>query len=323
MNSKSFLLLPLLFISLTVAQLPSPKPPFKIVGYYSLNAALSADQKQPPFDQLTHINLWFLNPDSTGSFTSDLSGLIPFVKAAHQKNVKVLVSIGGGSRQDQYHRLLQDDKRRALIDSLLAKVFTCGLDGVDIDLEGSDIDENYEKFVVELASALKGHNKLITAAIAVYYKDQFTDRALAQYDFVNVMSYDRTGPWRPEKPGPHSLYEHAVEDLQYFGETRKIPPEKMTLGVPFYGYGFGPEITSPAISMDFGEIVTSFPGAESVDEWKMADGKIIYYNGIPTMKQKVKLARQKASGIMIWQIEGDADGDKSLLKAINNESKRK
>lgn len=323
MNSKSFLLLPLLFISLTVAQFPSPKPPFKIVGYYSLNAALSADQKQPPFDQLTHINLWFLNPDSTGSFTSDLSGLIPFVKAAHQKNVKVLVSIGGGSRQDQYHRLLQDDKRRALIDSLLAKVFTCGLDGVDIDLEGSDIDENYEKFVVELASALKGHNKLITAAIAVYYKDQFTDRALAQYDFVNVMSYDRTGPWRPEKPGPHSLYEHAVEDLQYFGDTRKIPPAKMTLGVPFYGYGFGPEITSPAISMDFGEIVTSFPGAELFDEWKMADGKIIYYNGIPTMKQKVALAREKASGIMIWQIEGDADGDKSLLKVINKESKKK
>ena len=323
MNSKSFLLIPLLSISLIAAQFPHPKPPFKIVGYYSLNAALATDQKQPAFDLLTHINLWFLNPDSAGSFSRDLSGLIPFVKAAHKKNVKVLVSIGGGSRQDQYHRLLQDDKRRALIDSLLAKVLICGLDGVDIDLEGSDIDENYEKFVVELASALKAHNKLITAAIAIYYKDQFTDKALAQYDFVNVMSYDRTGPWQPEKPGPHSLYEHAVEDLQYFGDTRKIPPAKMILGVPFYGYGYGPEITSPAISMDFGEIVASCPGAEVVDEWKMADGKIIYYNGIPTMKQKVALAREKASGIMIWQIEGDAAGDKSLLKVINKEGRKK
>jgi len=97
----------------------------------------------------------------------------------------------------------------------------------------------------------------------------------------------------------------------------------MTLGVPFYGYGYGPEITSPAISMDFGEIVTAFPGAELVDEWTMPDGKIIYYNGIPTMKQKVMLAREKASGIMIWQIQGDAEGDKSLLKVINKEGRRK
>jgi GH18 family chitinase len=202
-------------------------------------------------------------------------------------------------------------------------VLRYGLDGVDVDLEGSDIDENYEKFVVDLAAALKVHNKLITAAIAIYYKDQFTDKALAQYDFVNVMSYDRTGPWAPEKPGPHSLYEHAVEDLKYFGEIRNIPAAKMTLGVPFYGYGYGPEITSPAISMDFGEIVTAFPGAELVDEWTMPDGKIIYYNGIPTMKQKVMLAREKASGIMIWQIQGDAEGEKSLLKVINKESKKK
>ncbi len=323
MNAKSFLLISVLCFSLISAQPPNKKSSFKIVGYYSLKAAVAGDQKEPPFDQLTHINLWFLNPDSVGNFTSDLSGLIPFVKAAHRKNVKVLFSMGGGSRQDQYHHLLQDDKRPALIDSLVAVVLRYDLDGVDVDLEGSNIDENYEKFVVELAATLKTHNKLISAAIAIYYKDQFTDKALAQYDFVNVMSYDRTGPWAPEKPGPHSLYEHAVEDLKYFGEIRNIPAAKMTLGVPFYGYGYGPEISSPAISMNFGEIVTAFPGAELVDEWSMPGGKIIYYNGMPTMKQKVKLAREKASGIMIWQIQGDAEGDKSLLKVINKEGRKK
>ncbi|HZI53083.1 MAG TPA: glycosyl hydrolase family 18 protein [Chitinophagaceae bacterium] len=323
MNRRSFLLIPVFCFSLISAQSPHKKSSFKIVGYYSLNAALAPGQNEPPFDQLTHINLWFLNPDSTGSFTRDLSALIPFVNSAHRKNVKVLFSIGGGSKQNQYHHLLKDDKRPALIDSLVSEVLSYGLDGVDVDLEGSNIDENYEKFVVELAAVLKAHNKLITAAIAIYYKDQLTDKALAQYDFVNVMSYDRTGPWRPEKPGPHSLYQHAVEDLEYFSEIRKIPAERMTLGVPFYGYGYGPEITSPAISMNFREIVTSFPGAELVDEWTMADGKILYYNGIPTMKQKVALAREKASGIMIWQIQGDAEGDKSLLKVINQEGRKK
>src|SRR5690606_24818224 len=150
---------------------------------------------------------------------------------------------------------------------------------------GSDIDENYEKFVVGLASVLKPRGKLVTAAIAVFYKDQFTDRALAQYDFVNLMSYDHTGPWTPEKPGPHSTYEHAVADLDYFLNERHIPKEKMVLGVGFYGYGFGPELNSPAKTMIFRDIQAQFPGSELLDEHKLSDGATLYYNGIPTIKR--------------------------------------
>jgi GH18 family chitinase len=131
------------------------------------------------------------------------------------------------------------------------------------------------------------------------------------------MVYDYTGPWRPEKPGQHSPYANAVTDLNYFGTERKIPREKMNLGLPFYGYGFGPEITSQPISMNYNEIVSKFHGSEVVDEWKMANGMIMYYNGIPTIKQKIELAKEKASGIMIWQLQGDARNRKSLLKVIN------
>lgn len=310
------------FITLsTILTHAQPEGPFKVVGYFSLNAALTADAKSVPLKLLTHVNLWFLNPDSLGNFTRDLSGMAPFIDAAHRKNVKVLLSIGGGSKQPQYHSLLQDDKRAMLISNLVAEVEKYGIDGVDVDLEGSNIDANYEKFVVELGEVLRGKGKLMTAAIAVYYKDQLTDKAIAQYDFVNIMSYDRTGPWRPEKPGPHSLYEHAVEDLTYFGEDRQVPASKMTLGVPFYGYGYGPELTSQAISMSYDKIVETFEGAEKEDQWTMPDGKILYYNGIPTMKKKVALAKEKASGVMIWQIQGDAKGKKSLLKAISKEAR--
>lgn len=289
---------------------------FKVVGYYSLRAAMEG-ANGIPLKRLTHVNLWFLNPDSLGNFNQDLSGLQPFVRKAQRKGVKVLFSIGGGSKQAQYHTLLQDEHRERFVNNLVAVALKSGVDGIDVDLEGSDIDENYEPFVTELAQKLRSHNKLITAAIAVYYKDQLSDAALAQYDFVNVMSYDRTGPWRPEKPGPHAAYEHAVEDLDYFGNVRKIPRDKMTLGVPFYGYGYGPELTSPAISMNYREIVSTFPGSEEADEWKRNDGKIIYYNGIPTIRRKTALAREKAGGIMIWQVKGDAKGRKSLLKAIH------
>ena len=127
--------------------------------------------------------------------------------------------------------------RAKLINNLLSIVLKYDLDGIDVDIEGSDIDENYDNFAIELAAALHQHNKLITAAIAVFYKGDFTDKALAQYDFVSVMSYDHTGSWAPEKPGPHSTYAQAVEDLAYFKIERGIPKEKLTLGVPFTGMG--------------------------------------------------------------------------------------
>lgn len=290
---------------------------FKVVGYYSLRSALEGG-KDAPLKRLTHVNLWFLNPDSLGNFTQDLSALERFISRAHRKDVKVLFSIGGGSKQPQYHWLLQDEHRSQFINKLIDVALRTNIDGIDVDLEGSDINDNYEQFVVELAEALRRHDKIITAAIAIYYKDQLSDKALAQYDFVNVMSYDRTGPWRPEKPGPHAAYEHAVEDLAYFATVRNIPREKMTLGVPFYGYGYGPEVTSPAISMNYAEIVSAYPGAELVDEWKRDDGKILYYNGIPTIRKKTELARQKAGGVMIWQVRGDARGSKSLLRTIHS-----
>jgi GH18 family chitinase len=321
MNTVAKILLLFLVLLSLNSEAQTSSDRLKVVGYYSLKSAM-ANPKDVPFKKLTHVNLWFLNPDTLGNFTVDLSGLKSFVKSAHQKKVKVLFSIGGGSPQPQYHYLLKDDRREELIDNLVQQVIKYDIDGVDVDLEGSNIDLYYEKFVIELGSKLRSYDKLLTAAIAIYYKDQLTDNALAQFDFVNVMSYDRTGPWRPDKPGPHATYEHAIEDLDYFGNVRKIPKEKMTLGVPFYGYGYGPELTSSAISMDFGTIVKTFKGSEIVDRWTMPDGKIIYYNGIPTIKRKTALAKEKAAGVMIWQIRGDAKGPKSLLKVIHKELKK-
>ena len=295
----------------------SDRSTFRVIGYYSLRAATTADPAAVPFDRLTHLNLSFLNPTPAGEYTQNLPALAPFIAAAHARGVKVLASIGGGGDHSYYHALLADDRRRAFVDRLVGLAVEHQLDGIDVDLEGGDIGTAYEPFVVELGRTLRRHGKLMTSAIAVFYKDQLTDRALAQYDFVNVMSYDHTGPWRPERPGPHSTFDHAVEALEYFGATRNIPRERLVLGVPFYGYGYGPELSSPAVTMTYKEIVAAFPGAEQVDEWKMPGGKTIYYNGLPTIRRKTTLAMEKASGIMIWQILGDAPNDLSLLAAIN------
>ena len=312
---KRFVFVLLIIIPVLPSGAQQRDPDFKLVGYYSLRSAMM-DFGKFPFKRLTHVNLYFLNPDTLGNFTQDFSALGPFITKAHKNNVKVLFSIAGGSEHPYYHKLLTDSYRTMFIQNLVSQVKKYNLDGIDVDLEGNDIDKNYEIFVVELARELRLNQKLITSAIAVYYKDDLSDQALAQYDFVNIMVYDRTGPWRPEVQGQHSSYDDAVEDLEYFGKDRNIPHEKMLLGVPFYGYGFGPEITSEVKSMNYREIVSEFHGSESVDQWKMNDGCILYYNGIPTIKRKTELAKEKASGIMIWQLGGDARGSKSLLKAI-------
>jgi chitinase len=323
MKRKFILNLVVLFIvSQAIAQ-PADKPKFKIVGYYSIRAALIADLNTVPFDKLTHVNVYFLNPDTLGNFNTDLSGLMPFIKAAHAKSVKVLPSIAGGGRHPYYHALLRDDKRPAFIKNLVDVVLKYGFDGVDVDIESNDIDENYEKFATELSAALRAKKLLTTAAIAIFYKDQLTEPALAQYDFVNLMSYDHTSPGRPDRPGQHSPYDKAVSDLDYFYTVKHIPKEKIVLGVGFYGYGFGPDLTTPGMSMTYGQLITQNPGAELLDQWGLPGGKIIYYNGIPTIKQKTDLAKREAAGIMIWQLLGDAPGDKSLLNTIYQQACKK
>src|SRR5690606_16258372 len=99
----------------------------------------------------------------------------------------------------------------------------------------------------------------ITAAVATWNGNLITDPLLKLYDLIHIMSYDQTGPWNIERPGPHSTYKAAESDLDYWHKTRKVPMEKLTLGLPFYGYGFGPDI---AQDMTFDQIVKTYPGSE-------------------------------------------------------------
>jgi GH18 family chitinase len=104
------------------AQISNGASAFRVVGYYSLQSAMTTDGNNVPFSKLTHINLYFLNPDSSGKFTQDLSALVPFIRTAHGENVKVLASIAGGGKHPYYNRLLKDDSRAMLINNLLSIV---------------------------------------------------------------------------------------------------------------------------------------------------------------------------------------------------------
>lgn len=296
---------------------------YRIVGYYFLRAAANGgnDSLTIAFlDKVTHLNIAFVNPDSSGKF-KEQAGISDLIKLAHRRNVKVLASIGGGGSHAYYAPLLQQQRRSSFIKELMLMVNQHAFDGIDVDLEGSDIDINYEPFVVELAQALKQNNKLITAAIATAYKDQLTDKALQQFDFVNIMSYDATGPWSPLREVHHSPYEMAEADLEYWGKTRGLPKEKMVLGVPFYGYGFS-KPDNEVISLSYKDIVLVDPLHAMRDTVTIMGSVRIYYNGKETISKKTRLAKKKASGIMIWQLFGDASGESSLLDVIGRELRK-
>ena len=285
---------------------------FRVVGYVPLGRTVP-DFNKISFQRITHLNIAFINPDSLGNLIIR-DGFDSLIQKAHEHKVKVLASIGGGSFNPYYSRLLSDSNRKLLVGKLVQLAIDHKLDGLDVDIENDNIDKNYGPFIFDLAAELKPIDKLLTAALATWNAHLIPDAAVKNFDFINVMSYDQTGPWRPNQPGPHSTYAKAEEDLFYWTNTRMVPKDKVSLGVPFYGYCFG---TKYGESMSYRDIIAKFPGSDQQDQVVPQDGGAIYYNGLPTIKNKTALALKNAGGIMIWQLLQDDYGDKSLLAAID------
>lgn len=291
----------------------SPRPDFRILGYLHSYANLAADFQQVDLSLITDLNIAFINPDAQGNFSAR-PDYTPVISAAHQKNVRVFFSIGGGSPPPHMAALVETAEGRAkLVEGIVKLLDTYDFDGIDIDLENDLINEHYAPFVYAVAKAVKPKNKLVTAALARWNSDKIADSTLVRYDFINVMSYDATGPWNPAKAGPHSPYSMAVNDFKYYTGTRGIAPGKILVGLPFYGYGFN---GAPA-SMKYKDIINDYPGSELKDEIN-AGGGTVYYNGIPTIEGKTRFAMENgAAGVMIWQLLQDSKDSKSLLKTIH------
>ena len=104
--------------------------------------------------------------------------------------------------------------------------------------------------------------------------------------------------------------EFARSSVAYWLQ-RGVPKSKAVLGVPFYGYGFGAAFRNRGYS--YATLVSTYPGAEHVDQI----GSTIWYNGIPTIKAKAQyVVEEGLGGMMIWSLDNDVTGDRSLLSAL-------
>ncbi len=310
---------PWLFVLLSfVADLRRADAQENVVAYVPNWIDLKAFADTIDYSKLTHINIAFENPagaDGHLSFQKDNDVLIA---KAHARGVKVLVSIGGGSAsgdavlKQRYFDLLEASKVRNFAAGLADYVVRHEFDGLDVDIEGPSINQDYGAFVGALAPLLKARGKLLTAALSKGYGGNNVPNATLQlFDLVNIMAYDGAGYWEPNVPGQHSSLEFAKSNVEYWLK-RGVPKAKAILGVPFYGYGFGAAFRKR--DYPYSEIVASYPGAEDKDEI----GKTIWYNGIPTMKKKVELVKSAGlGGVMIWSLDTDGPASKSLLAVIH------
>lgn len=269
------------------------------------------------YQKITHINIAFENPINESGDLSFNPKNAALIKKAREKGVKILISIGGGAAADdavlkpRYFDLLTDAKRAGFVAKLTDYVMKHRFDGLDVDLEGPSINQDYGAFIRDLAKTLKPKGKLLTAALSKGYGGSNVPAStFADFDFINIMAYDGTGPWDPKRAGPHSSLEFARDNVTYWLE-RGLPKSKAVLGVPFYGYGFGDAFRTR--DYPYSELVKTFPGAENRDEV----GNTIWYNGVPTIKAKAKYAAEQGlAGVMIWSLNYDVPGERSLLSAI-------
>ena len=167
----------------------------------------------------------------------------------------------------------------------------------------------YEALMLDLADRLHAEGKLLSAAVLsgatadgnIYYDAAaHSDAVLSAVDYINVMAYDGGDGQR------HSSFEFAVNCGTYWRETRKLPADKVVLGVPFYA--------RPSWAA-YGDILSTVPDAWQYDHMSY-NGMDVWYNGCATIAQKTSYALQTLGGVMIWEVTQDAAGEHSLLTAI-------
>ena len=286
-----------------------------VVGYLPTYRFSSSSQIE--YCKLTHLNLSFANPDSEGNLVIKSINSVMSDALSRNPSICICISLGGGSLTEQqknnWSSLIDIPANRpAYISRIVDFVLENRLDGVDMDLEWGDVTSGYSDFIIELDTALSSHNKLLTVALPNQTLfSNISKEALNAFDFINIMSYDATGPWKPSSPGQHSSFAFSTNGINFWKNTIGVPGSKLILGVPFYGYDFVD--LSTVNSVTYSQIVADNPGNADLDNVGN-----IYYNGRPTIESKVTLANDEVAGIMIWEIGQDTFNEYSLLRTIHN-----
>ncbi len=278
----------------------TPTPEFVIVGYLPEYRPLDPEWGR----YLTDI-IYFsagLRPDGeldTGRLSKQTLAALRDMRTTY--GTRVFVALGGWERSQHFATIALDPTlRERFAQTLTTYCLDNQLDGVDLDWEFPQNEQENQAYVALLAAihrAFAPHGLRVSVALAGW--QDLGPELFEAIDRIHVMSYDHQGR--------HATMAQAIADIEAW-TARGAPPEKLVLGVPFYGR----EIDNPALALSYAQIVSRYHPAPEVDE---VEG--IYFNGIATIRQKTRYAQdQQLGGIMIWELGQDTRNETSLLRAI-------
>jgi chitinase len=207
------------------------------------------------FSALTHVIHFSLLPNDDGSLNATenvitAEGTTSLVTAAHNANVKVLICVGGGG--SYFPNAASPAHLANFILNLTNFMATGNYDGIDVDWEPLD-DANasvYTNFIIGLRAALDGFSthKLMSTALPTGADPSLIAEVQTNFDQINVMTYDYSGPWAgwvtwfnsPLYDGGYTFPSNPSELVPSTDATvtnflsAGIPASKLAIGLAFY-----------------------------------------------------------------------------------------
>ncbi len=314
--------------SFTFISISAPAPfGYYVVGYFPSYRSV-ADVPDVKFKMTNVVVYAFFAVNGTGTLTvNSPSTLDAVLTKARANGSKVFVGIndGTGDGKTNFKNMAASASgRNNFVKDLMSKVRQYGFDGVDMDWEfpstSDGTDVTFTALMKELSDSLHRNGRYylscaITAGkYAGGYRDAIRSEIFPYVDFFNIMAYDDFSTSAPFRH--HSDYALAQTCLNYWLNTRQMPPSKCVLGLPAYGRPSGITQTGTVISY---RGILNQGGSPQSDSAIVTSGGFtnytIYYNGQYTIKRKAKLAKDIANGVMMWEKWQDAPDGNSLLKA--------
>ncbi|WP_139492361.1 glycosyl hydrolase family 18 protein [Brevibacillus dissolubilis] len=226
----------------------------KVLGYYvgsERSDRLSYDSLITYNHMLTDIAFVTYNTDKNGHVTGDPSQRGISLSHSTGKSSYLVVTNHSGDNlfdKDVAHAIVSNTQvQERFISELLALVQSHRAAGVNLDFENVPAtDRNaFSSLVARLATRLHVQHKLLIVSVPgkehdnprFYWNHGFDYATIGRYsDYVQIMTYDEHGPW--SDPGPVASYPW-VKNCVIFAVSQ-IPPHKILLGIPGYGYDWNP-----------------------------------------------------------------------------------
>ena len=275
--------------------------------------------------------VWYLSQQD-GTVVSENEDL-DLVRSTRQGGVQAFATVvnrapGGGFDGEIAQRILATPESRAThIETLVQLVVDKGYDGLDLDWELVRVADRdrFSAFVEDLAAALHEEDRL--SSIAVFAKESEPGtwptqkaedyaRLGAAVDEFKVMTYSYSGGW--SDPGPQTPLAWAGRALAF--AASQVPPEKVLMGVPFYGFDWHGEATTAmhwrdasAKLEELGKAASRHDASQEATFRYERDGvtHTVFFQDRKAIAAKLDLLATKhaeLAGIAIWQMYGEDPG---------------